>query len=144
MVSSGHWRGTLARVRRCRPIWRCPENQRLDRKPLTEMNGVVWNTSPRHEEKLQIKDRECIALKHLIKCGGQKGSMTCCEHAGSNLRDLKARTRDIMDNEVVQTASASSNVSQRNPPNSLSKAPCKAQLVAQRWQRVDPRRKTAA
>ena len=105
MVSSGHWRGTLARVRRCRPIWRCPENQRLDRKPLTEMNGELWNTSPRQEEKLQIKDRECIALNHLIKCGGQKGSMTCCEHAGSNLRDLNGRTQDIVDNEVVQTDS---------------------------------------
>ena len=67
------------------------------------MNGELRNTSPRQEEKLQIKDRECIALKHLIKCGGQKGSMTCCEHAGSNLRDLKARTQDIVDNEVVQT-----------------------------------------
>ena len=77
----------------------------MDRKPLTEMNGELWNTSPRQEEKLQIKDRECIALKHLIKCGGQKGSMTCCEHAGSNLRDLKARTQDIVDNEVVQTDS---------------------------------------
>ena len=50
-----------------------PENQRWDRKPLTEMNGEPWNTSPRQEEKLQIKDRECIALKHLIKCGGQRG-----------------------------------------------------------------------
>ena len=29
--------------------------------------------------------------------------MTCCEHAESNLRDLKARTQDIVDNEVVQT-----------------------------------------
>ena len=105
MVSSGHWKGTLARVRRCRPIWRCPENQRLDRKPLTEMNGKPWNTSPRQEEKIQIKDRECIAVKHLIKCGGPKGSMTCCEHAGSTLPDLKARTQDIVDNEVVQTDS---------------------------------------
>ena len=76
MVSSGQRRGTLARVRRCRPIWRRPENQRWDRKPLTEVNGELRNTSPRQEEKLQIKDRECIALKHLIKCGGQKGSMT--------------------------------------------------------------------
>ena len=103
MVSSGHWKCTLARVRRCRLVWRCPENHRWDRKPLTEMDGEPWNTLPRQEEKLQIKDRECIALKHLIKCGGQKGSMTCCEHAGSNLRDLRARTQDIVDNEVVQT-----------------------------------------
>ena len=105
MVSNGHWRGTLARVRRCRPIWRRPENQRWDRKPLTEMDGEPWNTSPRQKEKLQIKDRECIALKHMIKCGGQKGSMTCCEDAESNLWDLRARTQDIVDNEVVQTDS---------------------------------------
>ena len=63
-------RGTLARVRRYRPVWRCPENQRWDRKPLTEMNGELRNTSPRQEEKLHIKDGECIALEHLIKCGG--------------------------------------------------------------------------
>ena len=67
------------------------------------MNGEPWNTSPRQEEKLQIKDRECIALKHLIKGGGQKESMACCEHAGSNLRDLRSRTQDMVDNEVVQT-----------------------------------------
>ena len=103
MVPSGHWRGTLARVRRYRLIWRCPENQRWDRKPLTEMNSELWNTSPRQEEKQQSKDRECIALKHLIKCGGQNGSMTSCEHAESNLRDLRARTQGIVDNEVVQT-----------------------------------------
>ena len=102
MVSSGHCKGKLARVCRCRIVWRCPENRRLDRKPLTEMNGELWNTSPRQEEKLQIKDRECIALKHLIKCGGQGRGMVCCEHAGTNLWDLKARTQDIVDKEVVQ------------------------------------------
>ena len=93
----------VARVCRCRIVWRRPENQRWDRKPLTEMNGEPRNTLPWQEEKLQIKDRECIALKHLIKCGGQRRSMACCEHAGSNLRDLKARTQDFADNEVVQT-----------------------------------------
>ena len=103
MVSSGHWKGKLVRVCGCRIVWRCPENQRWDRKLLTEMNGEPWNTPPRQEEKLQIKDREYIALKHLTKCGGQRGSMACCEHAGTNLRDLKARTQDIADNEVVQT-----------------------------------------
>ena len=103
MVSSGHCKGKLARICGCRIFWRRPENQRWDRKLLTVMNGELRNTSPRQKEKLQIKDRECIALKHLIKCGGQRRSMTCCEHAGTNLRDLKARTQDIVDNEVVQT-----------------------------------------
>ena len=103
MVSRGHWKGKLVRVCGCRIGWRCPENQRWDRTLLSEMNGEPWNTSPRQEEKLQIKDRECIALKHIIKCGGRKESMACCEHAGSNLRDFKARTQDIMYREVVQT-----------------------------------------
>ena len=31
--------------------------------------------------------------------------MTCCEHAGSNPREKRARTQDIVDNEVVQTDS---------------------------------------
>ena len=105
MVSSGHWRGTLARVRRCRPICGRPENQRWDRKPLTETNGEPWNTPSRQEEKLQIQDRECIALKQQIKCGGQKGSMTCCQDVGSNPRDFRARAQEIVDNEVVQTDS---------------------------------------
>ena len=143
MVSSGHWRGKLARVFRCRLVWRRPENQRWDIKLLTEMNGEPGNTISRQQEKPQIKDRECIAVKHLIKCGGQRGSMTCCEHAGSNLRDLKARTQDIVDNEVVQSDSQRKFEPQRNPPNSPSKAPCKAQLVAQRWLRADPRWRTA-
>ena len=103
MMSSGHWKGKLARVCRCRIGWRRSENQRWDRKLLTGMNGKYLNTSPRQEEQLQIKDRECIALRHLIKGGGQKESMACCEHAGSNLRDLRARTQDIVDNEVLQT-----------------------------------------
>ena len=120
MVSSGHWRGTLARVRRCRPTWRRPENHRWDGKPLTEMNGEPWITPPRQEEKLQIQDRECIALKQQIKCGGQKGSMTCCGHAGSNPRDLRARTQDIVDDEVAKADRASSNVSPGKTPNSLS------------------------
>ena len=79
------------------------QNQHSDRKLLTEMNGESLNTSPRQEEQLQIKDRECIARKHLIRCGGQKESMACFEHAGSNLRDLRARTQRIMGNEVAET-----------------------------------------
>ena len=67
MVSSGHWKGKLVRVCGCRIVWRSPENQRWDRKMLTEMNGEPRTTLPRQEEKLQIKDRDCIALKHLIK-----------------------------------------------------------------------------
>ena len=90
LVPRGHWKCKLVRVCGCRIGWRRPENQRWERKLLTEMNGEPWNTSPRQEEKLQIKVKECIALKHLTRCGGQKESMACCWHAGSNLRDLRA------------------------------------------------------
>ena len=120
MVSCGHCKGKLARICRCRIVWRCPENQRWDRKLLTEMNGEPWNTPPRQEEKLQIRDRRCIALKQQNKCGGQKRSTTCCKHAGSNPRDLRARAQDIVDNEVVQTDSAGSNVSPGKTSYSLS------------------------
>ena len=100
-------------------MWRRPEIQRWDRKPLTEMNGEPWNTPPRQEEMLQIQDTECIALKQQIKCGGQKRSITCCGRAGSNSWDLRARTQDIVDNEVAQTDRASSN-SPGKPPHDLS------------------------
>ena len=55
LVPRGHWKCKLARVCRCRIGWRRPENQRWDRKLLTEMNGEPWNTSPLQGEKLQIK-----------------------------------------------------------------------------------------
>ena len=92
-------------------------------KLLTEMSGELRNTLPRQEVMLQIKDRECIAMKHLIKCGGQRRSMACCEHAGTNLQNLKARTQDIVDNEVVQTKNQRKfERLTKNPPKSLSKA----------------------
>ena len=93
-----------------------PRESTLRQKAVDE----PWNTPPRQEEKLQIQDRECIALNQQIKCGGQKGSMTCCEHAGSNPGDVRARAQDIVDNEVAQTDSASSNVSPGKTLHSLS------------------------
>ena len=75
------WRSTV--MVSSGPVWRRPENQRWDRKPLTEMNGEPWNTPPQQEEKLQIQDRECIALKQQNKCGGQKACVACSRHAGA-------------------------------------------------------------
>ena len=60
MVSSEHWRSTPARVRRWTHL-EMPRESTLGQRAV-EMNGELRNTSPRHEEKLQIKDRECIAL----------------------------------------------------------------------------------
>ena len=39
----------------CRIGWRRPENQRWDRKLLTEMNGEPWNTSPRQRRSYRSK-----------------------------------------------------------------------------------------
>ena len=105
------------------------------------MNGEPWNALPRQEEKVQVQDRACIALKHLIKSGGQTGSMTCCEHVGSNLWDLKARTQGVVDNEFAQGDRVSSNISPGTPLSLSSATICKVQAVTQRWLRVDPRRR---
>ena len=44
MLLSGHWKGKLAKVCRCRIFWKRPENQRWNRKLLIEMNGEPRNT----------------------------------------------------------------------------------------------------
>ena len=99
MVSSGHCFREFAGAD---PSGDAPENQSWDRKPLTEMNGEPWNTPPRQEEKLQIQDRECIALEQQIKCGGQKVCMACSRHAGANPWDLRTRSQNNVDDEVAQ------------------------------------------
>ena len=88
---------------------------------MTEMNGEPWNTPPRQEEKPQIQNGVCIALKRQTKCGGQKGCMACCRHAGANPRDLGTRSQDTVNNEVAQTDRASSNDSREKTPHNLSK-----------------------
>ena len=120
-VSNGHWRCTPVRVRKCRPIWRRPENQRRDRKLLTEMNDEPRNTPMRQEKKPQIQDGVCIAMKRQIKCGGQKGCMACSRHAGANPRDLRTRSQDTVNNEDAQTDRARSNVSPGETVHSSSK-----------------------
>ena len=50
----------------------------------------------------------------------RKGCMACCRHAGANPRDLRTRSQDTVNNEVVQTGRASSIVSPGKTPSSLS------------------------
>ena len=57
LVSDGHYMGTSVRVRRCRSIWRRPEDLRRVKRVVNEMIGDPWNSSPRHEEKLQMQCR---------------------------------------------------------------------------------------
>ena len=60
-------RGALARVRRYRPVWRCPENQRWDRKPLTDMNGELRNiTAARGEATYQRRGVHCLGASDQV------------------------------------------------------------------------------
>ena len=120
LVADGHYGGTPTRVRRCRSIWKCAEDQRRVKRKLNEMIGGSWNTSPRQEEKQQTRCGVYTTLKRQIRYGGQKGCMACCRHAGANPRDLRTRSQDTVNNEVVQTGRASSTVSPGQTSLSLS------------------------
>ena len=103
LVSDGHYRGTPTRDRRSQSIWKCPEDLRQVKKRLNEMIGDSWHTSPRQEEKPRINCGVYVTLERQIRYGGQKGCMACCMHAGANPRDLRTRSQDTVNNEVVQT-----------------------------------------
>ena len=120
LVSDGHYGGTPTRVRRCRSIWKCPEDRRWVKRELNEMIGDPWNTSPRQEEKLRINCGVHVTLERQIRYGRQKGCMACRRHAGANPRDLRTRSQDTVNNEIVQTGRASSIVSPGKTPSSLS------------------------
>ena len=49
LVSGEHYAGTPARARRCRSVWRRPEDLRRVKRVWNEMIGDSWNTSPRQE-----------------------------------------------------------------------------------------------
>ena len=95
--------GVPTRDRRCRSIWKCPEDLRWVKRMLNEMIGDPWNTSPRQEEEPRINYEVYVTLERQIRYGGQKGCMTCCRHAGANPRDFRTRSQDTVNNEVVQT-----------------------------------------
>ena len=122
-VSGGHYVGTPARVRRCRSIWRRPEDLRWVKRVLNEMIGDFWNTSPRQEEKLQIQCGVYITLRRQIRCGGQKGCMACCRHAGVYSQELRTRLQDTVDNDVAHTGEASLIDSPGQTSLSLSSGP---------------------
>ena len=64
--------GTPTRDRRCRSIWKCPEDLRRVKRKLNEMIGDPWNTSLRQEEKPRINCGAYVTLERQIKYGGQK------------------------------------------------------------------------
>ena len=102
LVSGGHHVGTPARVRRCRSIWRRPEDLRWVKRVLNQTIGDSWNTSPCQEEKLQMQCGVYINLKRQIRYGGQKGCMACCRHAGVYSQEVRTRLQDTVDTEVAQ------------------------------------------
>ena len=60
MVSSGHWKGKLARVCRCRIVWRRPGYQRWDEKPLTDEWWTEEDTiAARGEATDHVKGAHC-------------------------------------------------------------------------------------
>ena len=96
--------GTPVRARRCRSIWRRPEDVRWVKRVLNEMIGDSWKTSSRQEKKkLQMHSGVYIALKRQIRYGDQKGC-----NAGVYSQELRTRLQNTVDNEVAQSGKASS------------------------------------
>ena len=62
LVSDGHCGCTPARVRRCRSIWKCPEDLRWVKRELSEMICDSWTTSPRQEERPTIAESSTTQL----------------------------------------------------------------------------------
>ena len=123
LVLGGHDVDTPASVRRCRSIWRRPEELRWVKRVLNEMIGDSWTTSPRQEEKPRMQCGVHVALERRIRYDGKKGCMACCKHAGVNSQDLRTRLQDTVNNEVTHTGEASSIVSPGQTPPSLSSGP---------------------
>ena len=61
MVSRGLWKGKLVRVCGCRIVWKRPENQRWNRKPLTENEWLIKKhiTTARGEASDQRQGVHC-------------------------------------------------------------------------------------
>ena len=84
-------------------IWRRPENQRWDRKMLTEMIGDPWKPTPQPKDKPPQVRGAHITLERQIKYGGHErlfGVLRASESAF-------AGTPAFVDDEAVQTAAAS-------------------------------------
>ena len=107
LASDEHSVGTSAGVRRCRSIWRSPENQRWRRKAFNEMIGDPWNPTPQPKEKPQVPCGVYITVDRGIKYGGTKVCPACFGHAKVHSPECRARFQDIVDNEAAQTAAAS-------------------------------------
>ena len=121
MVSSGHWRGALPRVRICRPIWRPQRINAGTESRWLKMSGEPWKhiIAARGEAANTTKGVHYLETTDQV-WWTEKGCMACCGHAGSNPWDLRARTQGIVDNEVAQTDNTSSNVSPGKTSYSLS------------------------
>ena len=68
LVSDGHYRCTPTRDRRCRSIWKCPDDLRRVKRKLKDMIGDHWNTSPRQEEGPRIICGVNVTLERQLRC----------------------------------------------------------------------------
>ena len=107
LASDDHYVGTSAGVRRCRSIWRRPENQRWDRKMLTEMNGDPWNPTPQSRDKPPQMRGVYITLERQIEHGGTKDCTACFGQAKVHSPECRAHFQETVNNEAAQTAAAS-------------------------------------
>ena len=112
-----------AGVRRCRSIWRRPENQRWDRKMLTEMDGDPWNPTPQSRDKPPQVRGVYITLERQIKYGGTKGCTVCFGQAKVRSPECRARFQEIVDNEAAQTAVASASEQNVETPGQAAGGP---------------------
>ena len=96
-----HYVGTSAGVRRCRSIWRRPENQRWNRKMLTEMNGDLWNLAPWPKDKPPQVRGVYITLERLARkvvrnaSGKQKCNHQNAEHDSRRLWTMKLHRQQL-------------------------------------------------
>ena len=116
LASDEHYVGISGGVRRCRSIWRRPENQRWDRKMLTEMNGDPWNPTPLREISLH-RCAECTSLWDVKSSTvARKVLRPCFGQAKVHSPECRARFQETVHNEAAQTAVASASAPNAETP----------------------------
>ena len=101
LASDEHYVGTSAGVRRCRSIWRRPENQRWSKKVLNESlepNTVEGETTHTTRSVHHAGPSDQVWTHNRMP-----SMLRACESASSECR---ARFQDIVDSEAAQTGAA--------------------------------------
>ena len=120
-------------------IWRRPENQRWDRKMLTEMIGDPWNPTPQPKDKPPQVRGVHITLERQIKCGGTKGCSACFGQAKVHSPERQR----LWTMKLYRQQPRAQLTPMSRPQDRQRVAPRPVQAAAQHWLRVDPRRRTS-